>query len=261
MIRKIYRCFLLLRLCQLDLALLIVDNLPDLDAAQVVLPRNARVVVEKVPLALELRNRVVCGPSLDRLQDSVLVCEWSKRRVANGVCEVVGVTSGVREVVLALVLVHPCGLEETAVVLAGVDGLAICVVDDEVLHVAGESVHVVAQLGHTRHQSGLVAVGFHGLVGFALELACSPALQLATPDTTEVEVGLAVVVHEASGVDTIAARDVVVVGLERTLRLVGDSDTDSEDTLLVSGREVEVVFAVLLRSIGCPELLVHPGNI
>jgi len=218
-------------------------------------------VVEQVPLALELRNRVVCSPALDRLQDPVLVCERSKRRVANGVCEVVGVASGVREVVLAVVLVHPGGLEEASVVLAGVDGLAVGVVDHEVLHVARESVHVVAKLGHARHEGGLVAVGFHGRVGFALELAGSPALQLATPDTAEVEVGLAIVVDEASGVNAVAAGNVVLIGLEGTLWLVGDSDTNSEDTLLVSGREVKVVFAILLSSVGCPELLVHPWDV
>lgn len=261
MIRRIYIGLLLLRLCQLDLTLLIVYDLPDLDAAQVVLARNTGVVVEQVPLALELRNRVVCSPTLDRLQNAVLVCERTKRRIANGVCKVVGVAGGVREVVLALVLVHPGCFKEAAVVLAGVDWLAVCVVDDELLHVAGESVHVVAQFGHARHQSRLVAAGFHGLVGVTVEFASPPALELAAPNAAKVEIGLAIVVDEARRVDAVAAGNVVVIRLERTLWRVGDSDTNSENTLLVSGRKVEVEFSVLLGSIRSPELLVHPWDV
>jgi hypothetical protein len=176
MIRHIYLCRLFLWLCQLDLALLVVHDLSNLDAAQVVLSRNACIVVEQIPLALELSNRMVCRPALYGFQNAVLVCERSQRRVANSICEVMGVAGRVREVVLALVLVHPRSFKETTIVLAGVDWLAVCVIDDEILHVARESVHVVAQLGHAWHQSWLVAVGFHGLVGFALEFAGSPAL-------------------------------------------------------------------------------------
>ena len=71
--------FLLLRLCKLDLTPRIVDDLSNLDATQVVLARNARVVVEEVPFPLELGNRVVRRPALDRLQDAVLVSERTER--------------------------------------------------------------------------------------------------------------------------------------------------------------------------------------
>jgi hypothetical protein len=261
MIRYMYACVLLLRLRQLDLSLVVVHKLPNLDTTQVVLARNARVVVEQIPLALELSNRVVRRPALDRLQDAVLVCERPKWRVANRVRKVVSVASRVGEVVFAVVLVHPGSLEEATVVLAGVDWLAVCVVDDKFLHVARESVHVVTKLGHTWHESRFVTVRFHGFVGFALELAGSPALELTTPDAAEVKICLAIVVDKAGRVDAVAAGNVVVVRLEGTLWRVGDGDTDSEDTLLVSGWEVKVVFAILLGGIGGPELLINPGNV
>jgi hypothetical protein len=252
---------LLLRLSQLDLALRIVDNLSNLDTTQMVLARNARVVVEQVPLSLELSDRVVSRPALDRLQDAILVSERTKRRVANGVRQVVGVAGRVREVVLAVVLVHPGGLEEAPVVVAGVDRLAIGVVDDKILHVAGESVHVVTQLRHPGHQSRLVAGGFHVGVGVTVKFATSPALQLATPDAAEVEVGLTVIVNKAGGVDAVASRDVALVGLEGTFGLVGDGHANPEDAFLVPGRVVEVEFAVLLGGVGSPELFVYPWDV
>jgi len=252
---------LLLRLRKLDLSLLVVENLSDLDATQMVLARNARVVIEEVPLALELCNRVMRRPALDGLQDAVLVSERAERRVADGVRQVVRVAGRVREVVLAVVLVHPGGFEEALVVVAGVDRLAVRVVDHQVLHAGGEGVHVVAQLRHARHDGWLVAGCFHGRVGVALELACSPALQLPAPDSAKVEVCLAVVVDKAGRVDAVAAGDVAGVGLEGTFGLVGHGYADSEDPFLVSGRVVEVVFAVLLGGVGSPELFVDPGDV
>jgi hypothetical protein len=252
---------LLLRLRKLDLALSIINNLPNLDTTQMVLARNTRVVVEEVPLPLELGNGMVRRPALDRLQDAILVSERPQRRVTNRIRQVVRVAGRVREVVLAVVLVHPGGLEEAPVVVAGVDRLAVGVVDDQVLHIAGEGVHVVAQLRHARHQSGFVAGGFHVCVSIAVEFATSPALQLAAPDAAEVEVCLAVVVYEAGRVDAVAAGDVVLVGLEGAFGLVGDGDTDPEDAFPVSGREVEVKLAVLFGGIGSPELFVDPWDV
>jgi hypothetical protein len=262
-IRQVYmsRYNLLLRLSQLDLALSVVNDLSNLDTTQMVLARNARVVVEEVPLPLELGNRMVRRPALDRLQDAILVSERTQRRVADGVRQVVRVAGRVREVVLAVVLVHPGGFEEAPVVVAGVDRLAVGVFDDQVLHVAGESVHVVAQLCHAWHQSRLVAGGFHVRVGVAVERLPSPTLQLATPDAAEVEVRLAVVVDEAGRVDAVAAGDVALVGLEWTFGLVGDGHADSEDTFLVSSRVVEVELAVLLGGVGSPELFVYPWDV
>jgi len=262
-IRQIYisRPILLLRLRKLDLALRIVNNFPNLDTTQVVLARDARVVVEEVPLPLELGNRVMSRPALHRLQNAILVSERTQRRVTNSVRQVVRVTGRVREVVLAIVLVHPGGLEEAPVVLAGVDRLAVGVVDDQILHIASESVHVVAQLRHARHQSRLVAVGFHVRVGVAVKFAASPALQLAAPDTAEVEVCLAVVVDEAGRVDAVASGDVALVRLEGAFGLVGDGHADSEDAFLVSGRVVKVEFTVLLGGVRGPELFVYPRNV
>jgi hypothetical protein len=80
-IRQVYmsRYNLLLRLSQLDLALSVINDLSNLDTTQMVLARNARVVVEEVPLPLELGNRMVCRPALDRLQNAVLVSKRTKR--------------------------------------------------------------------------------------------------------------------------------------------------------------------------------------
>jgi len=57
-----------LRLRQMNLALLVVHNLPDLRTPQMVLsPAQRAVVVEQVPLALELCNAMVRRPAHHRL--------------------------------------------------------------------------------------------------------------------------------------------------------------------------------------------------
>ena len=51
------------------------------------------VVVEEIPLTLELYDRMVSGPSHNRIEYHTLIGERSVRIVANTIAEVVGVTS------------------------------------------------------------------------------------------------------------------------------------------------------------------------
>jgi len=74
-----------LGLGKLEISLGVIDELPNLDTPQVVLARNAGVVVEEQPLALEFDNGMMRRPSLDWFQDSTTVGEWSKGRFASSV--------------------------------------------------------------------------------------------------------------------------------------------------------------------------------
>ena len=65
------------------------------------------VVMEEIPLTFVLHDGVVCGPAYDRLEDDSLIAEWSVGVVADGIAQQMAVASGVREVVFALILVHP----------------------------------------------------------------------------------------------------------------------------------------------------------
>ena len=108
------------------------------------------VVVAQVPLALELDNAVVGGPADDGIEDDSLIGEGSVRIVADGIAQVVAVASGVREIVLAVVLVHPAGLKE-AVGIAGLQGHAVLVENKHRTRSLCKLQHIVA---HAHHIAG-----------------------------------------------------------------------------------------------------------
>lgn len=245
-VRELRSC---LWLCQFELIFVVIDQLPHLDRPQMILVAQGCVVIEQIPFALEFDDRVMSRPTLDRLQNTASVCKGAQRAVADSIYQVVSVTSRVREVVFALVLVHPGCLEESTIVLAGVDRLAVNIVDNELLDVAAERPHVVAQLSNSREERRLVTAGFHGAVGFTLELARSPALQLATPDTAKVQISLTVLVDEAGRIYTVRSLDGLGIRLERAFRLVTDGYADAEDAFFIPSWEVQVVLAILLGSI------------
>lgn len=252
---------LIARGLQLDLALLVVKDLPRLDASQVVFVGQARVVIEQVPLALVLDDRVMRRPPLDGLEDPTLIRKGSVRRITGCVDEVMGVSGRVGKVVFAVVLVHPGGLEEPTVMVVGDQGFAsLGGEDDELPRLLDERVHVLAELGYSGHECGDLARRFvrstEGSVEHALLL---PTLQLTAPDPAEVEVGVVGVLVDVRGrVDRVRSGYVGLVRFERTFRAVALGDTDPEDAFLVPSGEVEEVFPVLAGRIWCPDLLGHP---
>ncbi|KAL1954283.1 hypothetical protein VTO42DRAFT_1425 [Malbranchea cinnamomea] len=221
-----------------------------------------RVVVEEVPLALELCDRMMRRPSQDRFQDAACIGERTQGARSRGVNEVVRVSGRVGEVVCAVVLVHPGSLEEAPVMVVCLERLT-CLggQDDQVLHRRSERAHVVVQLGDARTQRGHIARGLLGSRPAGVERARRPALELSAPDPAKVQVGLAVVVDKACRIDAVAARDGLRVWRERTLGTIALCDADAEDALLVARREVQKVLPVLGGGVGRPHLLRHPGDV
>jgi len=248
---------------QLDLAMLIIEELLSLDAAQVVLAGDRDIVVEQEPPLLELNDTVMRSPALDGFQNTTSVLEWTVRSVTDGVDKVMGVAGRVAEVVLAVILVHPSSLEEALIVVVSHDRLARLVEQDQLAGRLGNGVHVLAELGDSWVQRlDALAGWFLGPGHLVVELAgLLPALQLSSPQTADVQVGLAVSVGEDGRVDAVGALHVVGVWLEWALWLVGLGDTDAEDSVLVSGGEVEEVLLAVFGHGGvwCPELLRNPG--
>lgn len=121
--------------------------------------------------------------------------------------------------------------------------------------------HVVAQFRDARTQ-GRAAARLHGLVflpGEHLVLG-APALELAAPDASEIEIGLSVVVDETTGVDAVASRKGIFVWGEWTFGGITHGNADAENTFFVSCGEVEVVFSVLGAGVWGPELFGDPGD-
>lgn len=226
------------------------------------------VVVEQVPLALELDDGVVRRPSQNRLEDPPAVRKRPVGRVTDGVAQVVGVAGRVGKVVLAVVLVHPGGLEEAPVVVVGQDALArLGRQDFDLAHLLVELAHVARQPGDLWPQRvDALARGFVGPLerGVKHVVALLVALKLAAPQPAKVHVRLlfrVVVVDEHGRVDAEGTLDGLRVRGEGPLGLVGHGDADAEDALLVAGGEVEVVLAVARGGVGGPQLLGHPGYV
>src|SRR5690606_32182173 len=98
-----------------DAAVGLVVQLADLDRAQVGHAAGQHgVVVVQPPLAAELHDRVVRGPADHRGEDHAAVGERTVRIVGRGIAQLVGVAGGVRQVVRAVVLVHPRAFEVAA---------------------------------------------------------------------------------------------------------------------------------------------------
>ena len=92
----------------LDAAFLIEFDGHHLEAAKPcgVIGRHT-VVVEQIPLSFVFCNAVVSSPSDDGFEDDTLVGERSVGIVAHCVAEEMRIARRVREIILAVLLVHP----------------------------------------------------------------------------------------------------------------------------------------------------------
>lgn len=145
------------------------------------------------------------------------------------------------------------------------DGLlGLGVENDDFLDLVGELAHVFGELANLcTLSSDTFAADLLGSLPIAIEdvVALLVALELTAPETTEVEVSLAIIINKTGRVDTETALDGFRVWDERSLGLVANSDTNAENVLLVASREVEVVFPVLGSAVRRPQLLGDPRNV
>jgi hypothetical protein len=65
------------------------------------------VMIAQIPLALELNNAVVSRPTYDRIENNALVGKRTIGIVTNGIAQEVAIASGIGEIVLTIILVHP----------------------------------------------------------------------------------------------------------------------------------------------------------
>ena len=209
------------------------------------------VVIEQIPLALVLYDRVVSGPSYDGIQDDALIGERSVGVVADGIAQQVAVTRRIGEVVLAIVLMHPAGLKE-AVGVTSLQGLTVLINDDKRTWSLCKLKHVITHAYYCAGNSGSVGLGKQlclvvgsgtqvdetivvtVFAGDSLKAMIGgvPPLELSTPQSTEVAVYLAVVILEDAGVDRERATDRLILGNKRTFGLISNSNTQMEHTVI-----------------------------
>ena len=109
--------------------------------------RRYTIVIEQEPLALILYDAVVCGPAYDGIEDDTLISEGTVGVVTDGIAEEVAVASGLAEVILAIIFVHPRSLEE-AMRVTGFQRLTILIKDNHRTGSLSKLQHIVAHLHH-----------------------------------------------------------------------------------------------------------------
>ncbi|KAI6765904.1 hypothetical protein HG530_006974 [Fusarium avenaceum] len=217
-------------------------------------------MVEQPRLTLVLNDAAVSCPPIDRIKDFTLVGIRTIRALGSSIDHEMSLAGRVHEIIQLIALVNPWTFEETSVFVIGKKGLAILWGQDlDVPWLLSQLVHVLAELGDLRAQSSS-SIGWLLAVGVVLVLVL-PVLELSALNTTPSEVCAVVGVNEAGGIDAEGVGDPALVGFERTTGVGGDGNADSEDTILVLGGEVQVVFAVLVGCIGRPHLMRGPGNV
>src|SRR5580698_2815113 len=97
---------LAIRVQREDAAILVVAQFGDLHRAQMSdTIGKQRIVVVQPPLAIERHDGMVRGPAHHRCEDDASPCVWAIHVVGGRVAEPVSVAGGIRQVVLAAILV------------------------------------------------------------------------------------------------------------------------------------------------------------
>lgn len=205
---------------------------------------------------------MVCSPSLHGLKDPALVSKGPHRGVTSRIDDIVCIARAVAEIVLSTrPLMHPGRLEESPVVVIGVDGLPVTIINHELMNTSVERFHIIAQLRNSWHESCFITRSLHRLISICIELSRSPALQLPTPNTSNVKISLTIIVHQHSRIDAVASRDGFSFGLKRAFRLVTLRNPNPENPLLVPSRDIEVILPILIPAVRRPKLLRSLGDI
>lgn len=213
--------------------------------------------MEEIPTAIELGDGAMSCPADDRLEKDTAKEEWTVGIVTYGVAHEMCVAGRVSEVVATFILMHPRCLKET-VRVCGSKRFARIVDDNDRARSLSKLKHVVSHASHAARQCLLVALG---QVLHAKSHVVAITLQLSSPDATEVDVYLSIVVLKDAWVDGIGATDGVRLRMEGAFGLVGGGNAEVEDAVLVLGAEDHIVSSVLLHYVVVPELFSSPRNI
>ena len=153
---------------------------------------------------------------------------------------------------------HPGALEVTAVLISSGEGLTILIQDLQVLRFGLKVLHIRIQFSEHRPKGGLIAFR---TVGIGVKASALPHFQLAAPQAAVVDIGTAVIIYEYGRVNAVASGNVIIFRFEGTGRIIRHGDAETEDAVLVTGGEIQVIFSVLAGGIRSPHLLADPGDI
>ena len=144
----------------LNMPVCIVDQFCYFNASQM---RDAfgqtGIMVKQIPLAVELTDRMMRGPSHNGIEDSSRVFKWPIRIVANSITKKMRITGGIREIIFPVVLMDPAGFKKSPVFVAREQRLTVLTGDHHVFWRFCKLQQVIAQPRTFAHKVGSLSSG------------------------------------------------------------------------------------------------------
>ena len=234
-------------------------QLSELDAAPVVDPaRQLAVVVKQVPLSMVLDDGMMRCPAEHRLQNAPAVGEGAIRAVGNRVHDVMRGSCRVGQIVLSAEFMHPRAFKIPPLLILRLQRVPVFVQDHQMLRFGFKMLHVLIKLGEHRADRKVIAFGT-GSRG--IEAAGLPHFKLPAPKPAVDDIAPPVIIAEHSRIDAVASGNIILFRREGTRGIVGNRDTQAENTVMVTGREVKVILSVFACGVRRPHLFADPGDV
>lgn len=158
----------------LDASVIVMDQFGYFDIPQMGFPtRKLRVVVEQIPFAIVLYDGMMVCPAVYRGEDYTFVSERTVGAIANRISNVMGVPSGVGEIIFAVEFVHPGGFEEATVGICAKYRDSAAIKNLDVFWRLRKLQHVIAQARNFRAERRFIT---RGVFVFCNVAAAYPAL-------------------------------------------------------------------------------------
>ena len=197
------------------------------------------------------------SPTDYRRQNYPLVNKRSVRVIAYCIAQQMGITGRIRQIILAIVLMHPGCLKETMRV-AGFQRVSSSIRYQDGTRRFCKLQHIISQLYDTTRQGRLIIARQTRMLDC---LIVAITLQLSSPDSTEINIDTAIIIFENGRVDAVASFYRIRLRNKRAFGFLADSDSQTEYIVLILHGEIQIIPAVLLGDITVPQLPACPGNI
>ena len=185
-------------------------------------------MIEEPPLPLVFDDGMVVGSTIDGAEHNALIFEWAERRITHAIsnARIVTIerTVAIREVILAVVLVHPCCFEELIDTFEQID-----------LSVVGD--HVFVELDTARCILSAIEISLSVIIYEDARID-----EVSVTDYTR----------------TVDAEQRMSEGIDKGA--IGTVAHCHTDMLHIRGI-IEIILAVALHTVGSPGSLLGPGGL
>src|SRR6476620_9925933 len=168
------------------------------------------------------------------------------------------VASGISEIVFALVFKYPCSFKEAFVVVLFSKDFSILISEFDFFHGLCKAFHISVQSRYPWQNGSFV---FGSILRSGIVLVIIPTLQLSSPYAAEIHIVFSIVILENARINAVAILYRCLICSERTFWFITHRYANLKNILFIFYREIQVIFAICIRSIRCPHLSAGPRNI